>query len=470
MKIKRISYIESGSPRHHIFSKYTMPRIGTVLLATIMKEKGCEVKSFIEDISDPDWTFIENSDLVCISSLTSTVVRAYSTAQRLKAKGIPVIMGGAHPTFIPEEALQYADFVVRGEGDLTLPELISYLDSGTPSIEKIPGLSYRDKAGNVFHNPDRQFLNNWELDDLPIPDFSLVHKWGPSFTYPVSTSRGCPFQCKFCSVIHMFGRDYRFKSTGSVLKELRYVRSVSDATRFFVDDNFTANRKRTKELLREMISEKLTSPWTAQVRTDVAADPELLRLMADAGCHTVHVGFESINPRTLEQYNKKQTLEDIIRSIRVVKGHGIHIHGMFVIGADTDDLKAIKQTVDFALDNGIETAQFMALTPLPGSLLFAEMRDSGRLLHTDWDKYDAHHVVFRHPLISSNTLQSEILKGMGHFYSWKYILKHMAKLDLHYAAIGIYGKKSVNKALSQLAAYRNNMLLNNRDNNRISAE
>jgi radical SAM superfamily enzyme YgiQ (UPF0313 family) len=440
-----------------------MPRIGTVLLATIMKEKGCEVKSFIEDISDPDWTFIENSDLVCISSLTSTVVRAYSTAQRLKAKGIPVIMGGAHPTFIPEEALQYADFVVRGEGDLTLPELISYLDSGTPSIEKIPGLSYRDKAGNVFHNPDRQFLNNRELDDLPIPDFSLVHKWGPSFTYPVSTSRGCPFQCKFCSVIHMFGRDYRFKSTGSVLKELRYVRSVSDATRFFVDDNFTANRKRTKELLREMISEKLTSPWTAQVRTDVAADPELLRLMADAGCHTVHVGFESINPRTLEQYNK-------IRSIRVVKGHGIHIHGMFVLGADTDDLKAIKQTVDFALDNGIETAQFMALTPLPGSLLFEEMRDSGRLLHTDWDKYDAHHVVFRHPLISSDTLQSEILKGMGHFYSWKYILKHMAKLDLHYAAIGIYGKKSVNKALSQFTAYRNNLLMNNRDNKRILAK
>jgi radical SAM superfamily enzyme YgiQ (UPF0313 family) len=192
--------------------------------------------------------------------------------------------------------------------------------------------------------------------------------------------------------------------------------------------------------------------------------------MADAGCHTVHIGFESINPGTLEQYNKKQTLEDIIRSIRVVKGHGIHIHGMFVIGADTDDIGVIKQTVDFALDNGIETAQFMALTPLPGSLLFEEMRDSGRLLHTDWDKYDAHHVVFRHPLISSDTLQSEILKGMGRFYSWKYILKHLAKLDMHYAAIGIYGKKSVSKGLSQFTAYRNNILLNNLYNKRISAE
>lgn len=452
--MKRISFIEAGALGLHVFSKFPVARVGTVLLSTILKNGGYEVKAFIEDISSPDWKFIESSDLVCISTLTSTAIRAYSIGQRIKAKGITVIMGGAHPTFMPEEALQYADFVVRGEGDFTLPELMRYLDSGTPAIETIQGLSYRNKTGKFFHNPDRRLLKEEDLDSLPVPDFSLVHNWKPSLLYSVSTSRGCPFACKFCSVIHIFGRKYRFKSTGSVLKELKHISSVSTGTRFFVDDNFTANKERTKELLRVMIAEKLTSDWTAQVRTDVADDPELLRLMAEAGCYTVHIGFESVNPRTLEHYNKKQTIEDIVRSIRSVKDCGIHIHGMFVIGADTDDVDVIKRTVDFAIHNGIDTIQFMVLTPLPGTPLFKEMKESGRLLHTDWSKYDAHHAVFRPSLMNTQTLQTETLKGMGRFYSWKYILKHLVKLDLHYAGIGLFGKTTVNKTLRRITAYR----------------
>jgi len=450
MSMKRISFIEAGAPGSHIFSKFPVARVGTVLLSTILKEKGHEVKAFIEDISSPDWKFIESSDFVCISTLTSTAIRAYSLSKRLKAKGIPVIMGGAHPTFMPEEALQYADFVVRGEGDFTLPELMSCLDCGSPAIETIQGLSYRDSAGKFFHNPDRRLLKEEELDSLPVPDFSLVHNWKPSLLYSVSTSRGCPFACRFCSVIHIFGKKYRFKSSGSVLKELMHVSSVSNGTRFFVDDNFTANRERSKELLRVMIAEKLTSDWTAQVRTDAASDPELLRLMADAGCHTVHIGFESVNPGTLRHYNKKQTLEDIVGSIRAFRDHSIHIHGMFVIGADTDDVDVIKRTIDFAVHNGIDTIQLMALTPLPGTPLFKEMKESGRLLHSDWSKYDAHHAVFRPALMSAKTLQIETLKGMGRFYSWEYILKHLAKLDLHYAGIGLYGKTTVNKTLRRI--------------------
>jgi radical SAM superfamily enzyme YgiQ (UPF0313 family) len=470
MGMQRISFIEAGAPGLHIYSKFPVARVGTVLLSTILKEKGYEVKTFVEDISTPDWEFIESSDLVGISTLTSTAIRAYSIGQRLKAKGIEVIMGGAHPTFMPEEALQYSNFVVRGEGDFTLPELMSYLDSGTPAIETIQGLSYRDKTGNVFHNPDRPLLKEEELETLPVPDFSLVHNWKPSHLYSVSTSRGCPFACRFCSVIQIFGRQYRFQSTVAVLKELKHIRSVSKGTRFFVDDNFTANRKRTKELLRGMVAEKLTSSWTAQVRTDAAADPELLRLMADAGCHTVYIGFESINPRTLEQYNKKQTLEDIVRSIRAFRDHGIHIHGMFVIGADTDDVDVIKRTIDFAMRNGIDTVQLMVLTPLPGTPLFNEMKENGRLLHTDWSKYDAHHAVFSPSLMSAQTLQTETMKEMGRFYSWKYILKHLSKFDLYYAGIGIFGKTTVKKTLRAITSYRDKVLSYNPGNTEIHVE
>ncbi|MGB9716242.1 MAG: B12-binding domain-containing radical SAM protein [Thermodesulfovibrionales bacterium] len=451
----KISFIEARSPNSHIFSRFPIPRLGAVLLSTILKKMGNEVKAFIEDIAEPDWSYIESSDIVCISTITSTSKRAYRIADILREKSILVIMGGAHPSFLPEEAIEHADYVVRGEGDITLPELINSISNGKPDITSIKGLSYKDKNGSLINNPPRPFIEN--LDILPFPDFKLVHKWRPSNIYPISTSRGCPFNCRFCSVIPMFGRKYRFRSVESILQELKYINTFSKSSKFFVDDNFTANKERTKELLKAMISEHISSRWSAQVRTDVAKDEELLRLMADSGCNTVHIGFESVNPKTLEAYNKKQSIEEIIHCIRKVKDYGIEIHGMFVFGADTDNLDTIKKTADFAINLGINTIQFLMLTPLPGTQVFNEMKESRRLLHTDWSKYDGHHVVYKPFLMSPQTLHIESLKAMGRFYSWKYIFKNLSHFDFFHVAIGIYGKKAVKKALEESVDYLNSI-------------
>lgn len=251
----------------------------------------------------------------------------------------------------------------------------------------------------------------------------------------------------------MFGRKYRFKSVEATVNEFRYVSGVTKSTKFIVDDNFAANKRRTKEILRAVISEKIKFKWSAQVRTDVAKDEELLKLMADSGCDTTYIGFESINPRTLEAYNKSQDLDDIVRCIKAVKDHGIYIHGMFVLGADTDDVDTIRKTADFAIKLGIDTVQFVILTPLPGTPFFYEMRDEGRLLHTDWSKYDAHHIVFRPKELDPVTLQIETLKAMARFYSWKYILKNLAKFELFYAGIGLYGKRAIKKGLKEIYSY-----------------
>jgi radical SAM superfamily enzyme YgiQ (UPF0313 family) len=448
---RRISFIEAGAPGLHIFSKFPIPRLGAVLLSTILRERGYNVKTFIEDLAAPDWSFIESSDIVCISAITSTAIKAYGMGKRLRALNIPVIMGGAHPTFLPDEALEYADFVIRGEGEHSLVELLEHMDRGVPALRDIKGLSYKDRDGENVHNPSREFLE--DLDSLPKPDFSLVHNWTPSNTYPVSTSRGCPYDCTFCSVIGMFGRRYRFKSVEATLEELKYAVSVSKAVKFIVDDNFAANKMRTKQILRGMIAEKMRTRWSAQVRTDVAGDPELLRLMADSGCDTLFIGFESVNPRTLEEYNKKQDLQDIISCVRKVRDHGIHIHGMFVLGAENDDVETIHKTVDFAEDLGMDTVQIMVLTPLPGTPLFNHMMTSGRLLHTDWSKYDVQHVVFKPRLMSPATLQIETLRAMGRFYSWKYVFRHLARLHFHYTSVGIFGKRAVNKSLKAFSAY-----------------
>lgn len=454
MIIKKISFLEAGSPGLHIFSKFPLPRLGAVLLSTVVRDRGYNTRVFVEDLAEPDWSFIESSDLVGISTITSTALRAYAIADRLRALGIPVILGGPHVTFQAEEALERADFVIRGEGENSLLELIAYLEKGKPALPDIKGLSYRGKDGRKCHNPPGKFIQ--DLDSWPKPDFSLVHKWKASNIYPISTSRGCPYGCKFCSVIQMFGRKYRFKSVETTLRELKQAASVSKATKFIVDDNFAAVHNRAKEILRGILAEKIKICWSTQVRVDVARDRELVRLLADSGCHTLYIGFESINPATLQAYNKKQGLEDIVNCIRTLKDYGLHIHGMFVLGADTDNVETVRQTTDFAKKYGIDTVQFLILTPLPGTPLFYDLVESRRLLHTDWSKYDAHHVDYKPALLSPVLLQIETFKAMARFYSWKYILRHLATLHFRYAAIGLFARTAIRKFMETYAAELHN--------------
>jgi radical SAM superfamily enzyme YgiQ (UPF0313 family) len=256
----------------------------------------------------------------------------------------------------------------------------------------------------------------------------------------------------------MFGRKYRFQSVEATLRAIRYATSVSKATKFIVDDNFAANTTRSKEILRGMIAEGIKTPWSAQVRTDIARDPKLLRLMADTGCRMLFIGFESINPKTLAAYNKKQNMKDIVNCIRAVKDYGIRIHGMFAVGADTDDVQTIRETARFATALGIDTVQFLILTPLPGTPLFDDMVKSERLLHRLWNKYDVHHVVFKSQLVSPATLQIETFKAMGRFYSWKYIAQHLGRLDFQYAAIGLFGKVAVHHFLQTSARYVDDLM------------
>lgn len=449
--INRISFIEAKSPGDHIYSKFPIPRLGAVLLGTILKNHGYTVKVFVEDIADIDWSFVESSDIVCISTITSTAPRAYALADRIRKKGIPIILGGVHPTFMPEEALNHADYVVRGEADLTLLPLVESIKNGDPFPVNVRGLSFRDTSGNIVNTPLPELLDN--LDSLPSPDMSIVHGFKAENVYPISTSRGCPFDCKFCSVIQMFGRRYRYRSVEKTIEDIKEASRLSKGTIFFVDDNFAANKERTKEILKGIIQEGIKVQWSAQVRVDVARDEELLRLMAESGCGTLYIGFESIDPETLKLYNKKQDIEDIIECIKKVHEVGIHIHGMFVIGADTNDLETINRTADFAKRLKIDTVQFLVLTPLPGTPVFFEMLNSKRLLHTDWSKYDAHHVVFKPLKIRPEVLQIETLRAMKRFYSWNYILRHIIRLDIHYALIGLYGKRALNRALRSAKEY-----------------
>lgn len=410
MKYGKIALIEPKAPGYHVYSRIILPRLGLPLLGSILKQQGREVVVYNQGLSGFNMDEVKETDIVGISTTTSTAPEAYRIADRISSTGIPVILGGSHVSFMADEALQHGDYCVRGEGEETIVELLDALESGSEP-EGIRGLSYK-RGDEIIHNPDRGLI--CDLDSLPFPDLNLIRGVEKMSITPVATSRGCPYGCNFCSVIRMFGREYRFRSVENVIEELRCLNAQKV---FFYDDNFAANRNHTKELLERMLSTGLTPKWTAQVRADVSKDKELLKLMKRSNCYYVYVGFESVNPDTLREFNKRQQLEEITESIRLFHENGIMIHGMFVLGADSDKAQTFRETVDFALKHKIDTVQLMALTPLPGTPVFTNMEQDERLITRDWSLYDGHHVVYQPKGMTPYEMQKALILATKRFYS-----------------------------------------------------
>jgi len=381
-----------------------------------MRRRGWEVDIIYEEQKDIPWDKINSVEIAGISTITSTAPRAYAIADRIRSMGIPVIMGGPHVTFMPDEALEHADYIIRGEGEKALMAFIDAWEKDK-DFSEVQNLSFRQNEKTI-HNPMHEAIN--DLDKIPFPDFSDFFIHGKEIAghkiIPIQTSRGCPYDCEFCSVTAMFGRKYRYRSTENIIQELRQYNHRKNVI-FFYDDHFTANRKRTKALLESMIKEKFKFKWSTQVRADLARDTEMVKLMKKAGCHTLYIGLESVNPRSLSEMNKKQTVEDVLHAVKIIRQNRIHIHGMFVYGFDEDDWATVKKTVRFAKRSGLSSTQFLILTPLPGSRFFYKMINQERILFKDWALYDAHHVVFQPAKFSLFGLQKAQIFSHKKFYS-----------------------------------------------------
>lgn len=411
----KIALIEPAASEANVYSKLHMPLLGPLYLGAILKNKGHEVEIYHEEIYTPDYSKLE-ADLVGISILTSTAKRGYEIAGKFPKE--KVIIGGVHASLMPDEALRFARQVVVGEAEHV--------------IEKVVDGSI--KSPIVYGSP----VEN--LDSLPYPDFSLIkgYKTGSS-PLPISTSRGCPFDCTFCSVTKVFGRKYRFRSAKNVLGELT-TRKANMI--FFCDDNFVAHVKRTRELLKLMADSRI-GKWAAQVRCDAAKDQGTLELMRKAGCKVVCVGFESVNLDTLKAYQKKQTIDDIIHAIRSFHKHNISIHGMFVLGGDHDTKETVWETVKFAIKQKIDTIQMMILTPLPGTKVFEEFNAQKRIFSYDWELYDGQHVVFTPQLLSARQLQSTVAEAYTRFYSLYRSFSLLLKWSFRNAVLRFMGHRIV---------------------------
>jgi len=415
----KIALVEALSDLTHVYSRTYLPRVGLATIASVLDRNGYKCDLWIKPMTATEKKDLSNYDLVGIGSLSSTIREAYNLADDLRKKGITVVMGGPHVSFLPEEALNHCDYVVRGEGDETFLSLVKILEKGaTPNDLK--GISYKTKDNAFQHNEKHDVV---DFSKVPSPDFTLSPQIGSRDIPPIIvTSRGCPHDCSFCSVTPIFGRKYRFKSNEQVIAELRPVQHKSVC---FGDDNFCANPKRAKSLMREMIKKNAVPlRWSGQVCVSAASDKELLALMEETRCRIVYVGIESVDPETLKTYGKAHTVDAVKKCVENLHRHNIGIHGMFVVDKN-DSPDAAKNIVDYAIETDIDTIQVFSLTPFPGTRAYAENRD--RILHDRWTQYDGMHVVVKPEKCSAYTMQMAIVTQMKRFYSLPRVLTSYRK-------------------------------------------
>jgi radical SAM superfamily enzyme YgiQ (UPF0313 family) len=389
------------------YSQFVLPLLGPLYLGTILRDRGHEVKVFSEGVvgdvmygkSNTLRPELIQADVVGISTMTTTANRGYAIANEIR-KANPksrIIFGGPHASMMYAEALEHGDAVVVGEAEDVILDVVE--DPHRNGV--VLGSAVED------------------LNSLPFPDFTLMDGLDRALSYvPISTSRGCPYDCTFCSVTKMFGRKYRFRDPDNILEEIR-MRSRAGFDRFFFyDDNFAAHLGRTKRLLKGIAEENLIRKWTAQTRADIARNDELLDLMSRANCHAVLIGLESINPKTLEAYCKRQTVDDIKECISAVHHHGVNVHGMFVLGSDDDDMETIRQTVRFCRDAQVDTAQFSTLFPIPGTPLYDRLEGEERIFTKNWSLYDGAHVVFYPSEMTPLELMLGVRSAWSQFYGF----------------------------------------------------
>jgi len=363
MGIQKITCIQLGGEYPDFCFRLVMPDYGMPFIGTVLSEAGYDVTVFMEHVKAPEWSRIAESDLVCFSTLSAGADKTRVLASAIKEKlGIPVVIGGTHASYFPESCLEFADYVVFGEGDETILELIDTLDNGG-DVGAVRGIAYRDGA-RVHRTLPRQGPKQFET----VPNFELIDGYRRLSTLDmiwqrkmplltVQSSRGCQFKCTFCIVNTMFEAGYRKRDVESVIRDLKDKRQYGKEL-LFVDNDFAAVRPFTKKLLQRMIEEDLGFDIMVLTRIEVVRDDELLGLMRRAGITQIYQGYESVQPETLVGYDKKQTLEKIIAAVNKLHQYGFRISGSFVVGADTDTLDTMHRSVEFVLDQKLTIAYF----------------------------------------------------------------------------------------------------------------
>lgn len=347
-------------------------------------------------------------DLVGITAMTPQAKRSYEIAGRFRARGVPVVMGGFHATNVPEDTSKHVDAIVRGEAENVWGELIDDLKAG--------------KLRKVYRSDTLA-----DLSKLPTPRYDLLKREHYSLrAFPVQTTRGCPNRCDFCSVTEFYGGKYRFRPVADVVRD---VKAAGRRWIFFIDDNIAANARYCIDVCNAL--KPLGLVWGSQCSLSVGDKPEVLRAASEAGCFSLFVGMESLNPESLASVNKKfNQVEEYSRQINAIREAGIMPMVSMILGLDGDDSRVFDRTYDFLMRMKIPIAYAFILTPGPATRLFDRLRQEGRMRSFDWDDYGGDRTIFAPKKLSEEDLDDGLWRVLKPFYSLPSIFRRLFVKDV----------------------------------------
>jgi radical SAM superfamily enzyme YgiQ (UPF0313 family) len=351
-------------------------------------------KKILFDLGHPLWLEVKGAiesyspDIIGITMLTGTYKSAENVGRLAKElnEDIVVVVGGTHPTVLPEETIKndYFDYVVRGEGEYTFLDLVNGKRLGD-----IYGLTYLNKGGEIVNNPNREFIE--DLDSLPFPSRDLYLNGTQYMDYGyIMTGRGCPFECTFCASKKVWKGHVRFRSPENVVEEVKHVHNRYGTKLFyFVDDTFTLNKNRTKKICELLIRNNMDINWICDTRVDTI-DEELLWLMKESGCVRVKIGVESGNEGILKKVKKKITKKQIRDSVSIIKQVGIDFTIYLMIGFPSETQEEMQETLDFASELDPTYYSLSILAPYPGTEIYDDVIGSGVTLPKEHWEYFFH--------------------------------------------------------------------------------
>ena len=418
--------------------------LGLIYLASVARNEGHEIKFLDASAEGMDLNSVKSRvrdfypDMVGVTATTPAFYDACDVARVSKEvnKDIITVIGGPHVTFVPKYTLKkcpYLDIVVRGEGEVTFKEILTVLkglNRSVDSLNNILGLTYRKENGKIVHNPPRPLIQN--MDDLPIPSYDLInwdrYSYGKLRYGVIMTSRGCPFDCVFCSSSLQFGKRWRGHSAERVIEEIKIlyddfkIREIE-----FLDDTFTLNRKRAQQISDEIVKEGMDISWSASSRVNTI-DRETAEKMKRAGAHTIYFGIESGTQKILDFIGKGITLEQAIRAVKIAVKVGLNSLGSFIIGFPMEKKEDIERTVKFAKKLDVTYAQFTIATPYPGTRLWYYALKNNLIKTLNWRLYTTTRSVMKSFYLTTEQIERALVKAYLSFYLRpKYAIRDLLK-------------------------------------------
>ena len=336
----------------------------------------------------------EPVDLVGITGMTCYAPRAFAIADQFRARGVPVVMGGPHATLAPYETLEHVDAVVLGEAENVWAQLLEDFEAGCMK--------------EVYRGVDARS----DLTCRPAPRWGLVPSTDYVF-FGVEATRGCPFDCNFCSIKQIYGPSYRTRPVEQVLEEIA---AAPGNQLFFTDDNLIGNTRFAKGLFTGLRGKNVS--WGCQMSINVGFMPDMLKLMKEAGCFFIFVGFETLEQAAVEAIGKKVNRLDYREAIANIQGAGIHVVGSFIVGTDHDDHTTFARIADFVKESRLSFAMINILNSPPGTRLLADMEAQGRNRVYSYRELDGAHATVVHPTLGREQIEEGFRWLYRAIYGW----------------------------------------------------